>query len=84
MAERKIKLPIGPVLVDATEVSIVGRQDGLIEYVLEDGATIRIAIAPTQILRMDGTHDGDGLPIYFVKHGTVVNTISAPDNLKKK
>lgn len=84
MPERKIKLPVGPVVMDATEVSIVGRTDGLIEYHLEDGSLIRIAIAPTQIVRMDGSYDGDGMPIYLVKHGTVVNTISAPEHLRKK
>lgn len=84
MPERKIKIPIGPLIMDATEVAIIGRTDGLIEYKLEDGSTIRVAIAPTQIVRMDGSFDGDGLPIYLVKHGTVVNTISAPEHLRKK
>ena len=75
MPERKIKLPIGPLVMDATEVSIIGRTDGLIEYHLEDGSLIRVAIAPTQVVRMDGSFDGDGMPIYLVKHGICAKQI---------
>ena len=84
MAERKLKIPIGPILVDVTEVGIIGRRDGLIEYELEDGSTIRVAVAPTQVLRVDGSYDADGNPMYLLRHGTVINTVLAPNNLRKK
>ena len=84
MPERTFKIPIGSMELEVTEVGIKNRKDGIVEYELEDGCVIRIAIAPTQIMRVTGGYDSDGNPTYLVKHGTVINTISAPEHLRKK
>ena len=82
--ERTFRIPLGTSTeLEVTEVGIKSRKDGVLEYELEDGSIIRIAIAPTQILRVKGGYDADGNPTYLVKHGTVINTISAPERLRK-
>ena len=84
MAEKKIKLPIGSVELDATEVSITERNEAVNEYRLEDGSVIRVVNVVTQIIRLDGSFDNDGNPIYVVRTGNVVTTISAPQNLRRQ
>ena len=77
-------MPLGTAEVEVAEVEVVARKDGIIEYDLSDGSRIRLAVAPTQILRIVGARDADGNPTYLVRHGLVVNTMSAPEHLRKK
>jgi len=84
MAERKFKLPLGSTQLDVTEVNITGRTEGVSEYQLEDGSVIRLAVAPTQVIRIDGAFDNEGNPTYIVRHGTVVTTISAPQSVRRQ
>lgn len=84
MAERKIKLPLGPLEVDATEVDISSRKEGLYEYHLEDGSVVRLALVPMQVVRLENAWDADGNPTYLVKHNILVTTISAPSHLRRK
>jgi len=84
MPEKKFKLPLGSTQIDVTEVDITSRTEGVIEFQLEDGAVIRLAVAPTQVMRIDGAFDNDGNPTYLVKHGIVVTTISAPQRVRRQ
>lgn len=84
MEERTFKIRLGTSDIEVAEVEIVSRRDGTIEYELSDGSRIRVAVAPTQILRLVGGYDPDGNPSYLVRHGTVINTVSALEALRKK
>jgi len=83
MPERKIKLPLGNAIVDATDVPITKKREGIYEYELEDGSEIRLGLVVTQVIRIDGTFDADGMPTYIVKHGVVTNTISAAEKNRR-
>ncbi len=82
--ERVFKIQLGSAEVEVVEVAVNARKDGIIEYELSDGSRIRLAVAPTQILRAVGSYDADGNPTYLVRHGIVINTVSAPERLRKK
>ena len=84
MPEKKIKLPVGSVEIEATEVPVKERNEAVNEYQLEDGSVIRVVNVATQIIRLDGTFDSDGNPIYVVRTGNVVTTISAPQRLRRQ
>ena len=84
MPERKLTLTLWGAEVPVTEVSIVNRSETPAEYTLEDGSLVRVASVATQILRVDGQYDAEGLPFYLVKTGTVVTTISSPPSLRRQ
>lgn len=75
----------GNVVVDAADVPIEKKKEGIYEYELEDGSVIRLGLVITQVLRIDGSYDADDNPTYIVKHGIVTNTISAlPERRRPK
>ncbi len=84
MPEKKIKLPLGSVELEGTEVEVKERKEAVNEYELEDGSVIRVVNVATQIIRLDGTFDSDGNPIYIVRGGNVVTAISAPQRLRRQ
>ena len=81
---KKIKLPLGPVELEGTELEAMQRHEAPNEYQLEDGSVIRVFSPVMQIIRMDGCFDPEGNPIYIVKNGNVTVTISAPPDLHRK
>ncbi len=65
--------------VKVTQVEIVQRSnEGMAEYVLEDGGVIRVANPVAVVYRMHDTKDAEGNPLYLVRVGTAVTTVKAP------
>jgi hypothetical protein len=83
MPERKMRVPLGDTSVEVTDVAIRKRKEDIFEYELEDGSVIRLGLVVTAVLRMNETWDGDGNPLYIVKHGIVTNTLTANEELRR-
>lgn len=82
MAE-KIKINFGSEMVDATPVDINQASEYFNQYFLEDGTVLKMKLVATKIFRIDGRHDQEGNPIYFVQ-STNVLSVDSPAHLKKK
>jgi hypothetical protein len=83
MPERKVQLPIGNTVLSGSDVPITKKTEGLYEYELEDGSIIRVGLVVTQVIRVDGSFDGDGNPVYIVRNGIVTNTIQGGEKVRR-
>jgi hypothetical protein len=50
---------------------------------LDDGSVVKIKLVVTNVVRLEGEYDPNGLPVYLAQ-STNVMAVSAPDNLRKK
>jgi hypothetical protein len=82
LRKRKIQGPDGN-QHDATELSCQNAREHWNEYLLDDGAILRLKPVATEIFRIDDMFDNDGNPVYILKSTNIV-TVNAPDNLKRK
>jgi hypothetical protein len=82
--ERKRKVP-GPngQLVDGTEIGFRASGEHWNEYLLDDGAVVRLKLVVTEVIRLDDVFDDDGNPGYVTK-ATTVTSVSAPENMRKQ
>ena len=69
--------------VDATEVEFKTRGEDWNEYQLMDGTVIKMKLVVSEIFRIEGMHDAEGNPVYYIK-STNVPFVKSPDTLKKK
>ncbi len=53
------------------------------EYALNDGTTIRVQLAVTEVLRIEGEYSGDGDPVYMIKSQNIVTCSNIPDHLRQ-
>jgi hypothetical protein len=53
------------------------------EYILEDGAVVKIKLVMTNVVRVEDEYDANGAPVYLAQ-STNVMAVSAPDKLRKK
>jgi hypothetical protein len=83
MPSRKRKVPFDGELVEATVMPYQTGAENWNEYLLDDGAVVRIKLVVTEVLRLEGKYDAEGNPFYLVKT-TNVTTVSAPDNLRRE
>ncbi len=63
-------------------MNVVGLKEGWSEYTLEDGSTIRTKAPLIDVKKAVGQFNTNGDPIYVIQM-TFVNTVIAPDHLKK-
>lgn len=86
MPERKVKFqqtPGGP-MIEGYEVPIAESTERWTELTLEDGAILRVKPMVIGAIRIEGQWDQEGNPLYALKGGPAVSTISSvPDRLKK-
>lgn len=64
-------------------VGIVQTTARITEVTLEDGTVLHLQVVPTQVSRIDGAHDRDGNPAYYVSTQAVITVASAVPSLKK-
>ena len=53
------------------------------QYLLDDGALLKLKTVVTELFRVKDLYDESGNPVYVVKSGNIV-TVVAPENLRKK
>ena len=86
MPERKVKfqqMPGGP-MIEGYEVSIAESTERWTELRLEDGTVLRVKPMVVGAIRIEGQWDQEGNPLYALKGGPAVSTLSSvPDRLKK-
>jgi hypothetical protein len=78
--------PIPQMFIDPSDgevMDIQNRQEQWSEFILTDGATLRLRPAVVEIRKLRNQFAPNGDPIYIIK-STVVNDTKIPDNLKKK
>jgi hypothetical protein len=78
---RKVPLPDGT----AAEGEVVGFQshgEHWNEYLLDDGALLKMKLVVTEVVRLEGHYDAAGNPVYIV-HSTNVLSADVPDELKR-
>ena len=78
----KVKLADGREL-DAVELGFQTGGEHWNEYMLDDGSVVKIKLVVTNVVRLEGEYDPNGLPVYLAQ-STNVMAVSAPDNLRKK
>ncbi len=78
----KISLPDGRE-VEATPVNVTQTTEFWNQYMLDDGATIKIKLVASKVFRVDTVYDQEGNPLYIVK-STNILTSECPENLKRK
>ena len=76
---RKTKINVAGQFREATLVSIISSHEQWSEYILEDGAVIRMKIVITEVYRVDGLYDNDGNPVYQMKSNNVVSAVPSED-----
>lgn len=83
MPGRKIKVRVGPELLDAEEVSVNTSNENASSYILEDGTLINFKAVMIQVAKVPGRWDGEGNPLYVVKSQNVMS-VSAPEELRRR
>jgi hypothetical protein len=78
--KKKIRMPNGNE-VEASVVDITSAQENWNQYLLADGTVLKLKAVATEVVRLEGQHDGEGNPVYMVKSTNVVAT-SVPEDLK--
>jgi len=78
----KFKLPNGE-FVDAEPVEINQASESWNQYLLEDGALLKLKSVAIKVVRLKDQYDQTGNPVYFINSNNVV-AVDCPDHLKKK
>lgn len=68
--------------VEATVMTYRSGGEHWNEYLVDDGAVIRIKLVATEVVRLDGRYDQAGNPVYLVQ-STNVMAVDAPENLRQ-
>jgi hypothetical protein len=68
----------GGMSFDVEEMAAVDKKEQYNEYMLEDGAIIRVSNPATIIYKVVGSSDMEGNPSYVVKLGTAVTVVRGP------
>jgi hypothetical protein len=79
--KRTINLPDGR-SVEASVLTFRSGGEHWNEYLIDDGAVIRVKLVATEVLRLDGEYDGNGNPVYIVQ-STNVMAVDAPEGLRR-
>ncbi len=79
----KIKINFGGEEVEALPIDINQTSEYWNQYLLDDGAVIKMKLVATKVLRVDIKYDQEGNPLYIIQ-STNITSVNAPDNLKKK
>lgn len=82
MAE-KIKINLGPEVVEATPVEVNQASEYFNQYFLEDGTVLKMKLVATKVFRVEDRFDQEGNPVYFVQSTNVISA-DCPSGLKKK
>jgi hypothetical protein len=77
VGERK-NISSGGMSFDVEEMTAVDRKEQYNEYMLDDGAVIRVSNPATVIYKVVGSSDMEGNPSYLVKLGTAVTVVHGP------
>ena len=64
-------------------IHIADSREQFNEYILEDGAVLKLKSVASEVLRVSDAWDRDGNPVYFIKSQNVL-AVSAPESLLKK
>ncbi len=83
MQEKKTKIKLGNAIVEGISIPAISSSENWNEYLLEDKSVLKMKAVVTEIVRVDGSYDNDGNPLYVVKSSNVL-TVSSPVELKKK
>jgi len=83
MASRRVKINFNGQQVDAESVEATQSSERWNEYLLDDGAVLKLKVVLTNVYRIDGQYDAEGNPLYFV-HSTNVLAANAPQELRRK
>lgn len=83
MGEEKVKLNFQGHDVLAVRVPVNKSQENFNEYILDDGALLKLKVIVTEVLRIEGAYDQENNPLYVVK-STNVLAVRPPENLRRK
>lgn len=78
----QVQLPNGD-WVNATPIQINQANEQWNTYLLEDGSVLKVKLVVTKVLRLDGSYDVEGNPVYRFQ-STNVTSLQVPEELKKK
>ena len=65
---------------EATPVDVVQSNETWIDYLLEDGAVVRVKPVLMQALRIENVLDPQGNPVYMMQHSNVMSVSTPPNN----
>jgi hypothetical protein len=82
MPGNKRKVNFGGQQVEATVMPYQTGAENWNEYLVDDGTVIRVKLVVTEVLRVEGSYDQQGNPLYLI-NSTNVTTVSSPDNLRQ-
>jgi len=80
--KRKISLGPGGPLKDAELIEVRQSNELWNDYLLSDGTALKMKTVVSEVWRIVGEYDNEGIPIYFVRSTNILN-INAPDELRK-
>ena len=69
--------------MDAHEVNVAESTERWTEVKLEDGSVLRIKPSVVAAIRIEGSWDADGNPVYALKATNTMVVCDAPQHLKK-
>jgi hypothetical protein len=81
--EKKVKVPLGPNIVDGFEVPITESIERWTELKLEDGSVLRIKPNVLSATRIENMWDPEGNPMYAVKALNSMVVVESKDYLKR-
>ena len=84
MAERKVQVPFMGKIVDGVEVPVEESTERWSEIKLEDGTMIRVKQSVASVIRVDGTYDAEGNPLYVVRSAPSVAVVHVDERLRRK
>ena len=73
MAERVVTVEVGGKEFPAVPVKVTATTENFNEYVLEDGARLKVKLVLTEVRRVEGAKDNLGRPIYILLSKNVVD-----------
>ena len=85
MDEKKRRVP-HPTTGDMVDATVVGfEKEGNVSFLLKlsDGSECRVTLDVVDVVRIPGSWDPDGHPLYHIRFGTVMAVLESPDELKK-
>ena len=78
----KIQMPNGD-FMDAERIEVSQASEHWNQYLLEDGAVLKLKSITTKVVRLKDQYDQTGNPIYIIQSNNVVD-VDCPEGLKKK
>lgn len=81
MTQRKVTVKLRNEELSGWDVPVEESLGRATEFILEDGAVLRVKVVVTSVVRVDGKTDDEGNPVYVMQVTNNISLVTPPTKL---